>query len=64
MRFADWSVQVTLSIAELADNWRLLSKVIWMELWEKQRKRRKCPKYYIREKEHTLGDDLKDAVLQ
>lgn len=33
---ADWSAQVTPSIREAAAKWRLLSKVIWMELWQGQ----------------------------
>lgn len=32
-------MEVTLSIAEAAVNWRLLSKAIWMELWERQREK-------------------------
>ncbi len=62
IRCADWSVQVTLSIAEAAVNWRLLSKVIWIELC-KEEEENKCPKYYIRERE-ALGDDMKDFVSQ
>lgn len=36
-RCADWSAQVTLSIAEEAVNWSSLSNVIWIELWKRQR---------------------------
>lgn len=63
IRCADWSVQVTLSIAEAAVNWRLLSKVIWTELCERQEENKR-PKYYIRERGETLWDDMKDSVLQ
>lgn len=53
IRFADWSVQLTLSIAEAALIWRLLSKVIWMELWQRQRKRKMSQTLHTRKRKET-----------
>lgn len=54
----DWSLQITLSIAGAAVNWRPLLKVIWMELWERNRHQReirtKTQQNYTRKRRETI----------
>lgn len=51
-------------MAVAAVSWRLLSKVIWIELWGETKEEKKCPEYYIRGGEETLGEDIKDFAQQ